>query len=343
MRDIIVIGASAGGIEALKGLVAGLPAALPASLLVVVHVAAQSPGVLPGLLTRAGPLPAVMAAEGMLVEPGHIYVAPPDYHLLVEQGGLRVTRGPKENHFRPAIDPLFRSAAFTYGARVIGIILSGMLDDGTAGLWAVKQRGGLAVVQTPSEALYAAMPQSALTHVAVDYCLPVTELAALLPQLVEEPLASPGEIPMSEALAIETRIALEENPLASGLLQLGQPSLYTCPECHGVLLRMAEPSLVRFRCHTGHAFTLASLLAALNESVEQALWNTVRLLDEQVFLLHLLTQEGQPTVPDELAQAVVAQVEATEAQRQVLRHLVLKHNRPQDAPALPSGPPFANP
>lgn len=327
-RDIIVIGASAGGLETLQSLVADLPLTLPAALVVVVHTAPQSPGLLPSILARAGPLPVSEAVEGMPLAPGRIYVAAPDRHLLVEQGGLRVTRGPKENRFRPAIDPLFRSAAYTYGPRVIGIILSGMLDDGTLGLWAVKQRGGLAIVQEPSEALYAAMPQSALAHVAVDYCVPVTALAALLTQLVGEPLSNTGDAVIDDLLTIENQIAREDNALQSGLLQLGAPSLYTCPECSGVLLQIAQGPLVRYRCHTGHAFTLASLLTEQRESIEQSLWRSVQLLEEHLLLLQQLNQTS-PTPPAlVLTSPLALQVQATVDQLDRLRSLARQYLDP---------------
>ena len=166
VREIVVIGASAGGIEALSALLALLPADFPAAILVVVHISADSPGVLPSILARAGVLPVETAKDGVAILPGRVYVAPPDRHLLLEPGSIRVTRGPKENRFRPAIDPLFRSAAQAYGEQVIGVVLSGSLDDGTAGLWAIKDRGGLAIVQEPSEAAYPSMPLSALQYVA---------------------------------------------------------------------------------------------------------------------------------------------------------------------------------
>src|SRR5262245_27288904 len=178
-HDIIVVGASAGGVEALTQLVRALPADLPASVFVVLHVPAQSPSVLPTILSRVSPLPAVHPEDGEAIQPGRIYVAPPDRHLLVKRGHVRLARGPRENSNRPAVDPLFRTAGRAYGRRVVGVVLSGVLDDGTAGLAAVKMRGGVAVVQGPDEALYPGMPRNAAENVAVDYCLPVGQIAAL--------------------------------------------------------------------------------------------------------------------------------------------------------------------
>src|SRR5579864_7798260 len=185
-HDIIVIGASAGGVEALVKLVGQLPGDLPAAVFVVLHIPAESPSLLPGILERSGPLPASQPGDNEAIRSGHIYVASPDYHLLIEQGRVRQMRGPKENRHRPAIDPLFRSAALTYGPRVVGVILTGALDDGTAGLLAVKRRGGVAIVQDPDEALYPSMPLSALENVEVDYTLPLASIGPQLEQLADK-------------------------------------------------------------------------------------------------------------------------------------------------------------
>src|SRR3954447_1871614 len=182
-KHIVVIGASAGGLEALRAIVGALDPDFAAPICVVLHTSPQSPGLLDGILTRPGKLAALNAINGERLRPGHIYVAPPDFHLVVEPGILRVTKGPRENRFRPAIDPLFRSAAQVYGPGAIGVVLTGSLDDGTAGLWTIKQLGGCAIVQDPSDALFPGMPENALTHVDVDYVVPLAELAPLLMSL----------------------------------------------------------------------------------------------------------------------------------------------------------------
>src|SRR3712207_6517545 len=210
-KDIVVIGASTGGIEAMKALVAGLPRDFPASVLVVMHTAPHPLGILPEILERAAPLPASNARDWEQIKPGHIYVAPPDYHLLVERTGyIRITQGPRENRFRPAVDPLFRSAALAFGPRVVGVVLTGWLDDGTAGLYAVKQRGGAAVAQHPEDALAPSMPLSAIKHVEVDHILPLNEIAPLLVRLAGAPAAEEGEYPVPDRMETEVKIALED-------------------------------------------------------------------------------------------------------------------------------------
>jgi two-component system chemotaxis response regulator CheB len=322
-RNIVVIGASAGGVEALSALLALLPADFGAAIFVVVHVAADSPRMLPSILTRAGALPATMAENGTAIAPGHIYVAPPDHHLVLEQGYMRVTHGPKENRFRPAVDPLFRSAAQAFGPQVIGIVLSGALDDGTAGLWTIKDRGGLAIVQEPDEAAYPSMPRSALQYVAVDYRVRMAEMGKLLPQLVGAAVED-KEGMVSDKLQIETQIAREENPLAAGVMSLGPPSPYTCPECKGVLLQLQDGHLLRFRCHTGHAYSVESLLAGIGESIEQALWQTVRTLEEQMLLLRHLGKHARSQRDEALAHRLEIKAQNTEDQVQIVRQLAIR-------------------
>lgn len=187
-HDIVVIGASAGGLWVLEKLVAGLPADLPAAVFIVVHLSAKFPSWLPYILQKSGKLPAVHAVDGAAIEPGRIYVAPPDRHLLVKPEYMRVVLGPKENRFRPAIDPLFRTAALAYGKRVVGVVLSGLLNDGTAGLIDIKEQGGVAIVQDPQEAMFPSMPESAIEHAAVDHILPVADIARVLVHLADEPV-----------------------------------------------------------------------------------------------------------------------------------------------------------
>lgn len=322
--DLIVIGASAGGLEALRLLVRTLPPTLPAAVCVVWHMSAESPGLLPTILQQAGPLPAQHATDGDALRPGTIYVARPDQHLVLEPGVLRLTQGPKENRFRPAVDPLFRSAATAYGPRVIGVVLSGALDDGTAGLAAIKALGGIAVVQDPHDALVPGMPTSALQHVAVDYVAPAAALGALLADLVVRPVAANAPPPVRPDLALETRIALEDNALEGGVLDLGPPTPYTCPECHGTLLQITADGMMRFRCHTGHAYSLATLVSEVTASIEAALWSAIRAIDEQVLLLrHAATHAADDQrLPD--ADRLRAYARAAEQQKQLVRLAVLR-------------------
>ncbi|MGF6928848.1 two-component system chemotaxis response regulator CheB [Chitinophaga sp. W2I13] len=288
-RNIIVIGASAGGFEAIKTITSALPPDFPAAIFIVWHISAEVTGVLPRIINKQKRLPATNAVDKEPVKSGHIYVAPPDRHLILEKGFMRVTRGPKENRFRPAVDPLFRSAAYAYGSRVIGIILSGALDDGTAGLWYIKQRGGLAIVQAPEDAEVPSMPQHAIQEVAVDHVVPVSGIARLLVKLTDEPLpdgvADIQEKDNNEAVRKEIEIAVHEKLPEAGIV-FGELTALSCPECHGVLAAMQEGGRLRYRCHTGHAFSESSLLSAITEDIENNLWNTTRGLEESVNLLN---------------------------------------------------------
>lgn len=284
-HDVIVIGASAGGVEAAAALVRALPAGLAASVFVVIHFPAESVSVLPRILARGGALPASHPADGDPVERGRVYTAPPDRHLLLEDGRVRVARGPRENGHRPAVDPLFRSAARWYGPRVVAVVLSGNLDDGTAGLLAVKRRGGTAVVQDPDTALFPGMPTSAITHVAVDHVVPVEEMAALLVTLVNTPVP-PEAPPMDERTARETEIARMDPASMEGDERPGTPSGFTCPECHGTLFEIDEGELLRFRCRVGHAYGAETLMADHTTHVEAALWTALKALRERVALAH---------------------------------------------------------
>jgi two-component system, chemotaxis family, protein-glutamate methylesterase/glutaminase len=292
-KDIIVIGASAGGMEALEKLVRGLPDDLPAAVFVVWHLPPGVKSVLPAVLQRVGRLPAENPEDGDPIVPGRIYVAPNDHHMLLEQGYIRVAKGPKENRFRPAVDPLFRSAAYVYGPRVIGVVLTGALDDGTAGLWTIKLRGGTAVVQDPADALHRSMPLSALEAVDVDHKLPVTEIGALLGRLVTEPAAPVPLVDQGEQHKTrnEIRIAEGANAMEENVMDAGELSVFTCPECHGVLTALQEGRIIRFRCHTGHALSAQSLLESTSEQVEERIWDAVRALDETVMLLTKLGEQ----------------------------------------------------
>ena len=292
-KDIVVIGASAGGMEALQKLVARLPADLPATLFVVWHLSPGLKSILPSVLNRAGPLRALHPQDGDRIEPGRIYVAPNDHHMLLEKGYVRITKGPKENRFRPAVDPLFRSAAYVYGPRTIGVVLTGALDDGTAGLWTIKLRGGTAIVQEPADALIRSMPLNALEHTAADYQKPADEIGPLIARLVREEAAPEPVLAAEETEKTRREIKIAEgaDPLDENIMGFGELSPFTCPECRGVLTLLEEGRIVRFRCHTGHALSASTLLHGTGEIVEQKLWDGIRALDETVMLLNRLGEQ----------------------------------------------------
>lgn len=285
--EFFAVGGSAGALEALRKLVAKLPPDFPAAIGIVVHVAPDSPGLIPELLSSAGPLPAHHVKDGDAVAGGRIYVAPPDHHLIVDaERCLRLGRGPKENRFRPAIDPLFRSAALALDGRAAGVILSGGLDDGAAGAVAIKQQGGAVIVQDPSDADVPSMPSAAIKAVRPDRRLPASEIAAAMIEFAHTYDSRPKkEGLMSGDLEKEISYAMGADRDVDGVAALGEPSLYTCPECHGAMVRLRDAVPPRFRCHTGHAFTLESLAGAQDEHVENSLWGAIRALEEQAGLL----------------------------------------------------------
>ncbi|HYP49365.1 MAG TPA: chemotaxis protein CheB, partial [Pyrinomonadaceae bacterium] len=285
--------------------------------------------VLPYALQKAGNLPAKQAIDGEEIKPGQIYVAPPDFHLLLESDRVRVTKGPKENRFRPAVDPLFRSAAYNFGSRVIGIVLSGALDDGTAGLWTIKYRGGTAIIQDPLDAEFPSMPKSAMREVKVDYCAAVAEIAGILTRLVNEPLAENLEIDMkeNEKVKIEIDIASEEYAYERGVFNLGELSPFTCPDCHGVLLKIKDGNFVRFRCHTGHGYSADSLLTTLSENVEDSIWNAVRVMEENAMLLKHLGNHLAEIGQKELSESYFIKAQEAENRINMLRQSAMRHEK----------------
>jgi len=289
-RDIVVIGGSVGAVTVLLELAAALPPRFPAAILVVQHIGAH-PSVLPELMHSRGPNRALHARNGDTPEPGSIHIAPPDHHLLLQRGAMLLTRDAKENHARPAIDPLFRSAAVAYGARVAGVILSGRLDDGTAGLQAVKLCGGAAVVQDPADAEEPGMPQSALDNVEVDHVVPGAQLAQALAGLVGTPVDAFARVP--DPLLREFRISAGEGDPMEHLDAIGTPSKIVCPDCNGVLWAITGSRPARFRCHTGHAFTERSLAYAQGLATDQALWTAFRSLQERERLLRMMAAAGR--------------------------------------------------
>lgn len=278
----MVIGASAGGVEALRMLVGGLPSDLAAAVFVVLHVPRESASALPTILDRSGPLPVRQAVDAEPIRAGHVYVAPPDSHMVVSDDQVKLTKGPRENGHRPAIDPLFRSAARAFGPRVVGVVLSGSRDDGTAGLASVVRQGGRALVQDPDEALHASMPRSALEHVPGTQPYLAGELGAAIAERVNETPANPAMPPVDPLLAAETVMA-EMEPLTTDQLP-GQPAGFGCPSCHGGLFELRGEPVPRYRCRVGHAWSPESLLDEQSETLEAALWMALRSLEEKAAL-----------------------------------------------------------
>ena len=266
---IVVVGASAGGVEAVGAFIKALPADFGASVLVVVHIPAHALTQPDKVFTRHSRLPVSLAEDGGVAEPGHIYIPATDRHPMVQGGVMRLTRGPREGRVRPSIDVLFRPAAVEFGPRAIGVVMSGMLDDGTAGLWAIKDAGGKALVQCPDEAMHRSMPDSAIEHVQIDLVAPVAGLAQEVITMVHQPAQAERSCASTARHLVENRIAMEGNGLQLGVMKLGQVSGYICPDCHNVLVQIEEGPIVRFRCHTGHSFSLKALLAEVNGSIDK--------------------------------------------------------------------------
>jgi two-component system, chemotaxis family, protein-glutamate methylesterase/glutaminase len=323
-HDTVVVGFSAGGVEAMARLVAELPGDLPAAIFVAHHFPATSVSVLPDILRRSGALPALHPVHNQRIEPGWIYVAPPDRHMLAVGNRIHVTRGPRENGHRPAIDPLFRTAATSFGPRVISVLLSGSLDDGTAGMLAVKRHGGITVVQDPDEAIHAGMPISAIESVRVDHILPVKEIAELLTRLIGEPVApqegSSTMLPAEQEARDPAEVGTTD--IDAGPLP-GPPTALTCPECGGALWEVVSGNLVRYRCHVGHAYTADSMVAEQASLVEGALWSALRALEEKAELSRRLAERSRKRGLDRLARRYEAAVENAEFGSDTIRQVVI--------------------
>ena len=323
-RNIIVIGTSAGGVEALSGLLGYLPPDLDAAILVVLHLSPSVPSQLDRILAKRTSLTVKVARDGDELLPGTIFTASADRHLMITRQGIRITRGPKESRVRPSIDVLFRSAAVAHGSRVIGVVLSGALDDGTAGLWTIKDHGGLDFVQDPDEASFPSMPQSAIDQVQIDCVGTLREIADQI--IASAGRSAPASAPdhcEDERARIEVAIALEGNGLAAGIMSLGAVSKYTCPDCHGVLVEIEEGSLVRFRCHTGHAFSPASLIAEINAEIDNGLWEAIRSVEERILLIRQIARLNTEASRPAMAANFERQADDAEERLQSLRDLVL--------------------
>jgi two-component system chemotaxis response regulator CheB len=282
-RDLVVVGASAGGVEALQALLGGLPGDFPAAVLVVLHMPASGRSALPQILARSCPLPVEPAVDGAPLVPGRVTVAVPDHHLVVVGDRLLLSRGPRENGHRPAVDVLFRTAARSAGPRVVAVVLSGALDDGTAGMIAVRERGGVGVAQDPEDAIYASMPTHAIEVAAADRVAPVAALGELLTGLVTEDVDTVGT-GVSELMDKEAAMAELDPAALSEDDRPGTPSGFGCPSCHGALFTITEGGMERYRCRVGHAWSPEALAAEQSEALEGALWMALRGLEERAAL-----------------------------------------------------------
>jgi len=325
-RDIIVIGASAGGVQALTKLVTNLPADLPAAVFIVLHISANAPSLLPHILRREAKLHVAHAIDGEPIEHGRVYVAPPDHHLIIERDHTKLVHGPKENLHRPSIDTLFRSAARWGGSRVIGVVLTGARDDGAAGMVAVKQRGGIAIVQDPEEAPFPSMPMSVMQEINVDYSLPLREIPGLLSRLSRETTAEEGAFSVPDEIEIEAKIAeqtMESNELIASVERLGTISKLTCPDCHGALWEIKDENLLRYRCHVGHAFSAAALNDGQGQMLEVALWSAVRALEEQMILARRIGERARKANQLKAAMSFEKRAQEAEEHSSMIRQILL--------------------
>lgn len=340
-HDVIVIGASAGGVEAISRIVADLPRDIRASIFVVLHIS-RGRSMLPEILTRAGRLPAGHPADGEPLQYGRIYVGPPDHHLVILDGSVRIVHTASENGVRPAVDPLFRSAARAYGSRVIGVILTGTLDDGTAGIAAVKEAGGITIAQDPEEAFSPGMPRSAIASGMVDHILALRDIPVLLTALVEED-ALPFRLPPGPHVrAMEPDLADVPLAVAPGD-RPGRPSVFSCPECHGTLWEVEENGLLRFRCRVGHVYSPDSMMAAQTDEVDRALWVALRTLEERAALAHKLAERGRAREQHWVDKAFTHRAHEAEAEANHIRTLLrtrtaTTHTVPDDAANTTAGP-----
>jgi two-component system, chemotaxis family, protein-glutamate methylesterase/glutaminase len=357
-HDIIVIGGSAGGIEALSILLAGLPPDLPAAVCVAIHQSAYSPNRRPEILSRASTLPVVLAEQGMRLRPGTVYLAVPDMHLFIERGltaehgRLRLVHGPKENRSRPAIDPLFRSAALAFGRRVIGVMLSGALDDGTSGLWVIKDCGGVTVVQDPTDALVSSMPSHAIEEVGADHVAPASALGALLGELARKSIGShtppstethvaqdigkhPGQADRGD-LARELAISRMDEDAHLSPERPGIPSRFACPDCGGVLWATSPSGApLHFRCETGHAYSAAALAEGQTETVEGAMWAALRALEDKAELARLRGGLARERGLDAHAKQYDVQLQAAQEHAAAIRSLLRMNGRGGIRPSVP--------
>ena len=328
--DLVVVGGSAGGVDALKRLIARLPADLPATVCLTLHLAEGTPSLLPGILARAGSVQVLPATDGAPLRPGVVYVAPPDVHLAIVDDHVVLGPGAKENGYRPSVDVLLRSAAVARGRRVVGVVLTGMLDDGTAGLAAVARYGGVPLVQDPEEADFPSMPRNALRGTPAARPLPLEDLVDEVVRIVsgssdvtgQQPEVSPA---VRERDLAEVRSALGRNPALPDGRTIGSPSPYSCPDCGGVLNEVVDDAPVRFRCRVGHAYNAESLLRHQAHTFEEALWTALRAVEEREEVSQRLAGEAARTGRDWSHAHYVRRASDARRSAEVLREVLSQH------------------
>jgi two-component system, chemotaxis family, protein-glutamate methylesterase/glutaminase len=324
--DIIVVGASAGGLQALLDILGELPRTLPAPILAVIHTPPARESNLADVVSRGGNLPASFVRRDQVLEPGHVYLAPPDFHILVTEIGATLNHGPKENGFRPAIDPLFRTAAKIHGSRAMGIILSGALDDGAYGLKLIKDAGGVAVVQDPEEAMVQSMPLTALQYVAVEHVLNAAAIATLINELTGTRAEGNGKMPKTKD---------QPDPVEKGGVtiedmqhQFGPATALTCPDCGGALWEIIDGQIVRYRCHVGHQYSSEALDNGQSDVVEEALWTAVRVLEEHADLRSRMSRRADMAGLDAVATGFSDSAHAAHVQAQAIRDVLIANDIP---------------
>ena len=325
-RDVIVVGGSAGGIDAAIELCRSLPSEIPAAIFLVIHLAHGQKGALSEILSHSK-IPVSTALEGEAIRHQHVYVAPPDCHLLLSRERVRVQRGPRYNRHRPAIDPLFHSATRAFGPRVVGVLLSGSLDDGVSGLAAIQRRGGVIVVQDPETAAFPEMPQAALDQVRPDHVISPCEMGPLLDRLAREEIDA--SMPPSENFLDAEFSNLVGKRI--DMSDIGKPSMFACPECNGVLWEVTESGILHFHCRIGHGFSLGSLLAEQDKAIEDSMWVALRALEENIHMRRKLAQ--RMAQHPGAASGVLERLEESERHAANLRDLLYNRRGRESEPA----------
>lgn len=321
-RDIIVIGGSAGATAPLKQILGRLPADLPAAVFIVLHIPAQGIGILSTVASSAGRLPVRQAENGMKIEPGHVYLGAPDHHLLLAEDHIFLGRGPRENMVRPAIDALFRSAALHHGPRVVGVLLSGLLSDGAAGLNAIKRCGGMTVVQDPADAVSDEMPRRAMEATGIDLCVPGGGMGDVLSDLVRE--RAGVALPIPPEIKLEVEIAAGDRIGSDKLVSMADPVVLTCPACGGVMSEVKESRPLRFRCQVGHAYTADALAREQEGRVDEALRVALRIIEERAELVHRMASDGRRSGRSSVAELYEARAAEYREYADMIRRVVLQ-------------------